>query len=305
MKPLDGARFVVTSGRYPLMGELEKLVAEAGGQFDDLVAQGLDARSETDALKIMLMKRPTHVVHEVGLWSTASAETLAGLNAAVACRLAGARFVAVGTAAAYAGADGGQESSGLAPAAISKASPSAAKDPEAYASKVLAEIVTSYPGETWGRMLVAPPPYSRRCPDSLPVLYLALAQVNALNPAAGRRIPGAPEVPVQLLHASDLARAVLMAALSESAPQLVHVGPPAVRLKTLFDAAAKVVGYTGAPPWSHGVPPDDGALRTFPPILADTAQEALSWKPQVSLEEGLLEIFRWMELEAKGQEISR
>lgn len=111
------------------------------------------------------------------------------------------------------------------------------------------------------------------------------------------KVAGAPCVTVwgtgaprrEFLHVDDLANACLMLLSNYDSEQTINVGcGEDLPIKELAETVADVVGFTGTIEWDSSKP--DGMPRK----LLDTSRiNALGWKPQISLRDGLTSTYAW------------
>jgi GDP-L-fucose synthase len=111
------------------------------------------------------------------------------------------------------------------------------------------------------------------------------------------KVSGAPTVTVwgtgaprrEFLHVDDLANACLMLLSNYDSEQTINVGcGEDLPIKELAETVADVVGFTGTIEWDSTKP--DGMPRK----LLDTSRiNALGWKPQISLRDGLTSTYAW------------
>jgi GDP-L-fucose synthase len=86
------------------------------------------------------------------------------------------------------------------------------------------------------------------------------------------------------LYVEDAARALILAAETESPPNFVNVGTgEGVSIAQLAEMIANAVGYDGRLIFDPSLP--DGAAEKR--MVADRAEQDLGWRPQYSLEQGL------------------
>ncbi len=93
----------------------------------------------------------------------------------------------------------------------------------------------------------------------------------------------------EFLHVDDLANACLMLLSKYDSEQTINVGcGEDLPIKELAETVADVVGFTGTIEWDSTKP--DGMPRK----LLDTSRiNALGWKPQISLRDGLTSTYAW------------
>jgi len=93
----------------------------------------------------------------------------------------------------------------------------------------------------------------------------------------------------EFLHVDELADALVVMMQSYSGEEPVNIGwGKDVSIRELAVMMAQVVGYGGAVRFNPAMP--DGMMRK----LLDTGRiNALGWKPKITLEEGLLQTYRW------------
>jgi GDP-L-fucose synthase len=93
----------------------------------------------------------------------------------------------------------------------------------------------------------------------------------------------------EFLHVDDLARAVVFLLDNYDDPQHVNVGFGAdVTVKELAEVVASVVGYEGELRWDTSKP--DGTPRK---LLDVSRIQALGWKAQIGLVEGIRATYEW------------
>jgi GDP-L-fucose synthase len=93
----------------------------------------------------------------------------------------------------------------------------------------------------------------------------------------------------EFLHVDDLARACLFLLEAYDGDQHVNVGTGEdVAIRELAELVAGVVGYDGPVQWDSTKP--DGTPRK---LLDVRKIQALGWKPQISLEEGIRATYEW------------
>ena len=93
----------------------------------------------------------------------------------------------------------------------------------------------------------------------------------------------------EFLHSDDLARACLFLLDNYDGDVTINVGTGTdVSISELAQIIKKIVGFTGGITWDTSKP--DGTPRK----LLDTSKiEALGWKPQISLEDGITSTYDW------------
>ena len=111
------------------------------------------------------------------------------------------------------------------------------------------------------------------------------------------KLAGAPSVTLwgsgsplrEFLHVDDLARACLclLERYDDSAPINVGVGAD-LTIRELAERVADVVGYVGRLEWDASKP--DGTPRK---LLDVSRLQALGWRPEVTLEEGIRSTYAW------------
>jgi GDP-L-fucose synthase len=93
----------------------------------------------------------------------------------------------------------------------------------------------------------------------------------------------------EFLHVDDLADACLFLMRQYSNEKLVNVGwGTDVSIAELAALVAKTVGYAGASRFNSSMP--DGTLRK---LLDVSKMNALGWKAQIPLEQGLTDTYQW------------
>ncbi len=102
----------------------------------------------------------------------------------------------------------------------------------------------------------------------------------------------------EFLHADDLAAACLLLLDSYDSDELINVGTGVdVTIRELADMVQSAVGYTGKIEWDTTQP--DGTPRK---LLDVSRLQALDWKPQVSLADGIASAYEWF-LENKQMKV--
>ncbi len=111
------------------------------------------------------------------------------------------------------------------------------------------------------------------------------------------KVAGAPSVTVwgtgaprrEFLHVDDLAQACLLLLEKYDSPETINVGcGEDLPIKELAETVADVIGFAGTIEWDTTKP--DGMPRK----LLDTSRiNALGWKPQISLRDGLASTYQW------------
>jgi GDP-L-fucose synthase len=93
----------------------------------------------------------------------------------------------------------------------------------------------------------------------------------------------------EFLHVDDLARACVVLLERYDGPQPVNVGAGAdLTVRALAELVARVVGYPGALEWDSTKP--DGTPRK---LLDSSRIEALGWRPEIGLEDGIRATYAW------------
>jgi GDP-L-fucose synthase len=93
----------------------------------------------------------------------------------------------------------------------------------------------------------------------------------------------------EFLHVDDLARACVLLLERYDEPQPVNVGAGHdVTIRALAELVARVVGYPGALEWDTSKP--DGTPRK---LLDSSRIEALGWRPEIGLEDGIRATYEW------------
>jgi GDP-L-fucose synthase len=93
----------------------------------------------------------------------------------------------------------------------------------------------------------------------------------------------------EFLHVDDMARAVLIASKSYSSSLHLNIGSGQdLTIKELAQKVAKISGYTGEIKWDHTKP--DGTPRK---LLDVSRIQELNWRPEISLDEGILSTVEW------------
>lgn len=93
----------------------------------------------------------------------------------------------------------------------------------------------------------------------------------------------------EFLHVDDMARAVLVASKSYSSSLHLNIGSGQdLTIKELAQKVAKISGYTGEINWDHTKP--DGTPRK---LLDVSRIQELNWRPEISLDEGILSTVEW------------
>lgn len=87
------------------------------------------------------------------------------------------------------------------------------------------------------------------------------------------------------LYVEDAARALILAAETQNSPEFVNVGTgEGVSIADLAQMIADAVGYNGRLRFDPSMPDGAGEKR----MVADRAEAQLGWRPQYSLERGLV-----------------
>jgi GDP-L-fucose synthase len=93
----------------------------------------------------------------------------------------------------------------------------------------------------------------------------------------------------EFLHIADFARACVFLMERDDAPALVNVGTGSdVPIRTLAVMVARAAGYKGKIVFDASKP--DGAYRK---LLSSKKISRLGWKPEVGLEEGIQNTYKW------------
>lgn len=120
------------------------------------------------------------------------------------------------------------------------------------------------------------------------------------------KVADAPTVPLwgsgsprrEFLHVDDLARACLFLLENYDDHQIINVGVGEdLTIRGLAETVAGIVGYAGAIAWDASKP--DGTPRK---LLDVSRILRLGWKPEIPLEDGIRETYRWyVEHEAEAR----
>jgi GDP-L-fucose synthase len=93
----------------------------------------------------------------------------------------------------------------------------------------------------------------------------------------------------EFLHVDDLAKAVLICLEKYDSDQHINIGSGEdLSIKDLAIKVSKASGFTGAVIWDSSKP--DGTPRK---VLDVTKIKNLSWKPSISLDEGIAQTIQW------------
>jgi GDP-L-fucose synthase len=93
----------------------------------------------------------------------------------------------------------------------------------------------------------------------------------------------------EFLHVDDLARACVVLLERYDGPQPVNVGAGTdLTIRALAELVARIVGYAGALGWDSSRP--DGTPRK---LLDSSRIEALGWRPEIGLEDGIRATYAW------------
>jgi GDP-L-fucose synthase len=93
----------------------------------------------------------------------------------------------------------------------------------------------------------------------------------------------------EFLHVDDLARACVVLLERYDGPQPVNVGVGTdLTIRALAELVARIVGYAGALGWDSSRP--DGTPRK---LLDSSRIEALGWRPEIGLEDGIRATYAW------------
>jgi GDP-L-fucose synthase len=91
----------------------------------------------------------------------------------------------------------------------------------------------------------------------------------------------------EFLHSDDLARAVLHILENYQESSIINVGSgQEISIKSLADEIRKIVGYQGDILWDDSVP--DGTPKK---LLDSTKVYQLGWKPEISLSDGIEDLY--------------
>jgi len=93
----------------------------------------------------------------------------------------------------------------------------------------------------------------------------------------------------EFLHVDDLSRAVIFLMNKYNGTETINIGTGIdLTIGELAEMIVKIVGFKGALKFDRSKP--DGMLKK---LLDISKLKALSWKPQISLEEGIRETYMW------------
>lgn len=95
----------------------------------------------------------------------------------------------------------------------------------------------------------------------------------------------------EFVYVEDVAKAVFYLLKHYDSPEIINIGTGVeVSIGELAEIVSRIVGFTGKIVYQTDKP--DGTSRK---ILDSAKIRELGWRPQVSLEEGILETYRWFQ----------
>ena len=178
---------------------------------------------------------------------------------------------------------------------------------EGYAlAKIMGLKLAKYYYEQYGMLTVCPMPcniYGTNDHFDLEKSHVLSALIRRFVDATDENKPsvtlwGSGIAKREFIHVSDVAEAVLFLLENCNSPDIINVGTGTdISIRDLATLIAKSVGYQGEICWDTSKP--DGMLRK----CLDTSQlSALSFKPRISLEEGITQtITEYRQLKQEGK----
>ena len=178
---------------------------------------------------------------------------------------------------------------------------------EGYAlAKIMGLKLAKYYYEQYGMLTVCPMPcniYGTNDHFDLEKSHVLSALIRRFVDAIDENKPsvtlwGSGIAKREFIHVSDVAEAVLFLLENYNSPDIINVGTGTdISIKDLAMLIAKSVGYQGEICWDTSKP--DGMLRK----CLDTSQlSALSFKPRISLQEGITQtITEYRQLKQEGK----
>ena len=178
---------------------------------------------------------------------------------------------------------------------------------EGYAlAKIMGLKLAKYYYEQYGMLTVCPMPcniYGTNDHFDLEKSHVLSALIRRFVDAIDENKPsvtlwGSGIAKREFIHVSDVAEAVLFLLGNCNSPDIINVGTGTdISIKDLAMLIAKSVGYQGEICWDTSKP--DGMLRK----CLDTSQlSALSFKPRISLQEGITQtITEYRQLKQEGK----
>ena len=178
---------------------------------------------------------------------------------------------------------------------------------EGYAlAKIMGLKLAKYYYEQYGMLTVCPMPcniYGTNDHFDLEKSHVLSALIRRFVDATDENKPsvtlwGSGIAKREFIHVSDVAEAVLFLLENYNSPDIINVGTGTdISVRDLAMLIAKSVGYQGEICWDTSKP--DGMLRK----CLDTSQlSALSFKPRISLQEGITQtITEYRQLKQEGK----
>lgn len=134
-------------------------------------------------------------------------------------------------------------------------------------------------------------PYDNFDPDTGHVMSALIARIHQakVNEASSVTLWGTGEARREFVFADDLARGLDVLLQTKAPPVPINLGVSKdVSIKELAETITSVVGYTGKLEWDTTKP-----TGTLQKLLDSSKIEALGWKPQVELKEGIRLTYEW------------
>ena len=178
---------------------------------------------------------------------------------------------------------------------------------EGYAlAKIMGLKLAKYYYEQYGMLTVCPMPcniYGTNDHFDLEKSHVLSALIRRFVDATDENKPsvtlwGSGIAKREFIHVSDVAEAILFLMENYNSPDIINVGTGTdISIRDLATLIAKSVGYQGEICWDTSKP--DGMLRK----CLDTSQlSALSFKPRISLQEGITQtITEYRHLKQEGK----
>ncbi len=127
--------------------------------------------------------------------------------------------------------------------------------------------------------------------DTSHVLPALIRKIHEAKLASAKEViiwgTGAPRR--EFLHVDDLAGAVIFLMNKYNGSEIINIGTGIdLTICELAEMIVKIVGFKGALKFDRSKP--DGMLKK---LLDISKLKALSWKPQISLKQGIMETYMW------------